>query len=222
MSGLQGMSARKTRIVVFASGRGTNFRAFCETSRAGKLSVEIVGLVTNVRGAGAVEVAREFDVPVIEVAHAGLTREAHETAILEKLSRFKFDWVVLAGYMRLFTPSFIEKFIDKRRGAARIVNIHPSLLPAFPGKNGYAQAIAYGVKVTGATVHLVGAGLDDGPIVAQRVLEVRDDDTEESLSKRGIALEHELYSSALEKLLTKTWRVTDGGGSHGRPRVCFD
>lgn len=214
--------APQASIVVFASGRGSNFRALCEAQKRGELPVKIEALVTNVCGAGACEIARAHGVRVIEVAHAGLKRAAHEEAVSKALSAVRADWLVLAGYMRLFTPAFIERYFDKRIGAARIVNIHPSLLPSFAGTDGYAQALRYGVKVTGVTVHLVGAGLDDGPIVAQRALEVRDDDTQESLMKRGLEIEHSLYVQALRDLVTKPWSIQTGRLDGGRPRVVFE
>lgn len=209
-------------IVVLASGRGSNFRALCEAAARGRLPAKIGALVTNVCGVGACDVAREFGVPVIEVPHAGLKRAEHEHKLFDALARLKFDWLVLAGYMRLFTPSFIDRFYDQTRQASRVVNIHPSLLPAFPGVDGYGQALRYGVKYAGATVHLVGAGLDDGPIVAQRVVEVRDDDTEETLRERGLAVEHELYAAALKDLIARPWRIGHGKLEGGRPRVVFE
>ena len=211
-----------TSIVVFASGKGTNFRALCEAAQSSRLSVRIVGLVTNVSDAGAATIAREFGVPVIDVPHAGLKREAHEQAVLHALEGVKHEWAVLAGYMRLFTPAFIRKYYDEKLKCARVVNIHPSLLPAFAGADGYAQALRYGVKLTGATVHLVGDGLDDGPIVAQRAIDVRDDDTESLLVSRGLKVEHELYVETLQKLLTSSWRLVSGNEPNGRLRVLFE
>lgn len=212
-------------IVVFASGRGSNFRALCEASQSGRLSARIEALVTNTSDAPVVGIAREFGIPLLEHSHRGLSREAHEELVLKSLDAFSFDWIVLAGYMRLFSKKFIRRFWDQDLNTARIVNIHPSLLPSFPGTDGYGQAIRYGVKVTGVTVHLVSEGLDDGPIVGQAALDVREDDTEETLSARGRLLEHQIYVESLEKLLTKPWRVSSPqAGSHpeGRGRVVFE
>lgn len=208
-------------IVVFASGRGTNFRAICAAAKSGALPARVSALVSNVRGSGARDIAREFGVPAIEAPHEGHTRSSHEAAVLKALEGVSFEWIVLAGYMRLMTPEFVGRFWDAKLGAARIVNIHPSLLPAFPGKDGYAQALRYGVRVTGVTVHLVGAGLDDGPVVAQATLDVRDGDTEASLSERGLRLEHELYPATLARLLAEPWRLSTGSVGAGRPRVVF-
>lgn len=211
-----------TSIVVFASGKGTNFRAICEAAQSSKLSARVTALVTNVSGAGAASVASEFGVPVIEVPNLGLKRDEHEQALFKALQGVKHEWIVLAGYMRLFSAAFIAKYHDDKLKCARVVNIHPSLLPAFTGTNAYAQALRYGVKTTGVTVHLVGEGLDDGPIVAQRALEVRDDDSEELLSARGLKIEHELYIESLQKLFTRPWRLTPGAFADGRPRVLFE
>ena len=161
---------------------------------------------------------------VIEIASKGLSsRDEHEQLVLAQLPT-QVDWIALAGYMRLFTPGFVRRFYDERRKVSRIVNIHPSLLPSFPGVNGYGQAVRHGVKVTGATVHLVTEGLDDGPIVAQAALDVRDNDSEASLSARGLELEHGLYPKTLARLLAERWSVSRGTGeaaSGARPRVVF-
>jgi phosphoribosylglycinamide formyltransferase-1 len=180
--------------------------------------------VTNVAGVGAVEVARAHGIPVIELPSRGRKREEHEQDVLAALKKHKFEWIVLAGYMRLFSADFVRSFWDERLHAARMINIHPSLLPSFPGTGGYAQALRHGVKVTGATVHLVTDGLDDGPIVAQRALEIRDDDTEESLTARGLALEHGLYVDALADIFTRPWSVVippSPTEAPSRPRVEF-
>lgn len=209
-------------LVVFASGRGSNFRALCEAVASKRLSARIEALVCNVAGAACVEVASEHGITVLEIESRGRTREAHEAAVLGALEKIRCDWIVLAGYMRLFTREFIGKFHDPKSGVARIVNIHPSLLPAFPGVDAYGQALRYGVKVTGCTVHFIGEGLDDGPIVAQSVLDVRDDDTEATLSQRGLEVEHNLYITALRSLFERSWRVDGGPAPGARPRVIFE
>lgn len=214
--------AKRTSVVVLASGRGTNFRNICEDVRAGRLPARVEALITNVEGAPCTAIAREFGVPAVEVPSRGLSRGLHEERLLEALSGFRCDWLVLAGYMRVFTPAFLKAFEDRERGIYRAVNIHPSLLPAFPGRSGYRAALQYGVKVTGVTVHLVGAGVDDGPIVMQQPLEIRHEDTAETLEKRGLWLEHQVYSEALRALFTRPWRVTGGPEKDGRPRVVFE
>ena len=212
----------KSSVVIFASGRGTNLRAICEAVEVGKISARVEAVVSNVPGSGACEIAREFRIPTIEIDSKGKTREAHEALVLAALEGVSPDWLVLAGYMRLLSPAFIQKYWDDSLSAARIVNIHPSLLPAFPGVEGYAQAIRYGVKVTGATVHLVTYGLDDGPIIAQKSLEVSARETAESLTARGLLLEHSLYVNALADLLSGNWQVSRGADADGRPRIVFN
>ncbi len=213
-----------TSIVVFASGVGSNFRAICQAIREKTLAARVEALVCNVPGAGALSVAKEFGIRCLEIPERTPDRKRlraeHEGLILGALSEIRFDWIVLAGYMRLLTPGFVKRFTDAERGCARIVNIHTSLLPAFSGVAGYAQALHYGAKVTGVTVHLVGDGLDDGPIVAQRALKIRDDDTVETLLERGLAVEHSLYAETLGKLFAGAWRVK--GAEHARrPRIVF-
>lgn len=212
---------RGVPIVVFGSGRGSNFRALAECARSGTLAANIAAVVTNVKHAGIAEIAREYNVPVLEIPHSGLEREAHEEAVINSLKVFKHEWIVLAGYMRLFTPKFIARYFDQTLGCTRIVNIHPSLLPAFAGADGYGDAVTYGVKLTGATVHLVSAGLDDGPIIAQESIVVDDFDTKQTLAERGLALEHRLYPKTLHRLLTEEWHVSCGPAQDGRARVVF-
>ncbi|MBI3555144.1 MAG: phosphoribosylglycinamide formyltransferase [Deltaproteobacteria bacterium] len=217
-------SDKLASVVIFASGRGSNLRVICESARLGKIPARIEAVVTNVPGSGANEVAREFDIPALEIDSKGKTRETHEAQVLAALGGLdcaKIDWLVLAGYMRLLSPSFIKHFWAESLAAARIVNIHPSLLPSFPGVEGYGQALSYGVKLTGATVHLVGYGLDDGPIIAQRSLEISGDETLEGLQSRGLELEHSLYTEALANLLKGHWQMSRGSRSEGRPRMVF-
>lgn len=211
----------RTPIAVFASGRGSNFAAICTAIRENKLQAKIVALVCNVPQAPVCKLSEQFDVPLVVVSHANKSRPHHEKEVLEKLAPLNPQWIVLAGYMRLLSPDFIKRFYDEKLGCSKIVNVHPSLLPSFPGTDAYGQAIRHGVKLTGVTVHLVDEGLDEGPIVAQRAFEVLDEDTEESLSRRGLALEHDVYSQALNDLMTRPFRVTRGTNSNGRPRVEF-
>jgi phosphoribosylglycinamide formyltransferase-1 len=175
------------RIAVFASGNGSNFQAIADAAAAGTLDVEVSLLVCDKPQAFVVERARRAGVPAFlfrpkEYA----SREAYEEAIVSKLREHQIDLVVLAGYMRLLTKVLVEPYYG------RIINVHPALLPAFPGVNGVRQALDYGVKVTGATVHFVDLGMDTGPIIAQQAVEIREDDTEESLLERIHAAERKL------------------------------
>ncbi len=208
-------------IVILASGRGTNFKAIYDAIKEGKLPLQIEAVVSNILNAPVCGLARELGVPVIEVPHIGLTKQEHEEKLLKALHFFRFEWLVLAGYMRLLSEDFIKKFWDEKRNISCILNIHPSLLPAFPGKKAYKQALQYGVKVTGATVHFVGFGVDDGPIVMQRALPVKDEETYESLLDRGLKQEHALYPDALSALCLRHWEVRFGKEPGGRSRIVF-
>ncbi len=191
------------------SGRGSNYVALQEASRSGALPAEIVVVISNQSGAGGLEKAREFGVDTRLLPHRGCSdRESHERQVIEALEQCRVEWVCLAGYMRLLSPGFVARFPH------RILNIHPSLLPAFPGLHVHEAALQYGVRVSGCTVHLVDDGLDSGPIVVQRPVPVLDQDTPESLAARILEQEHQAYPEALRRLLSEPWRIV------GR-RVCF-
>ncbi|MCM2257317.1 MAG: phosphoribosylglycinamide formyltransferase [Vicinamibacteria bacterium] len=189
------------RLGVLLSGRGSNFRALLAATREGRLAAEIAVVVSNVSDAPGLAHARAAGLPAFFFDHRGRTRDEHDAEVGRVLAAHAADLVCLAGYMRLLGRAFVEAH------AHRVVNIHPSLLPAFPGRAAQRQALDYGVRVTGATVHLVDAGLDTGPIVAQRTVPVEAGDTEESLSERILALEHQLYPEAVERLTSETWRI---------------
>ena len=189
------------RLAVLLSGRGSNFQAIHEAVQRGELDAEIVCVISNRPDAPGIQRARDFGYAAHVIDHkAFANRATHEDEVLRVLDEARPDFIALAGYMRLLGASFIEHYRH------RIVNIHPSLLPAFPGVDAQAQAVAYGVKVSGCTVHLVDEHLDAGPILVQRVVEVREDDTAETLAVRILTQEHEAYVEALAKL-AKGWRV---------------
>lgn len=201
---------KQIAIAVFASGRGSNFQALCEAVKRGELQAKIECLVCNVSDAPALEIAKKYKIPVILVDHKkpkAMTRMQHESTILEKLQKYKIQWVVLAGYMRLLTPEFLQKFWDEKKKVFNVVNIHPSLLPAFPGVDAYQQAWAYGVKYTGATVHLVGAGLDDGPVLAQSPFSIEKCESLQEVIEIGLKIEHGLYPKTLNQLFTQKWEI---------------
>jgi phosphoribosylglycinamide formyltransferase-1 len=183
------------RLAVLLSGRGSNFTAIHNAIQNGELNAEIVCVITNRPDAAGYQCARKwgYDSHVIDHREYA-SREAHEAEVLRVLENARPDYIALAGYMRLLTPSFVERYRN------RILNIHPSLLPAFPGVDAQAQAIAHGVKISGCTVHIVDENLDAGPILVQRAVEVRDDDTAESLAARILVEEHKAYVEALRKL----------------------
>lgn len=194
-------AAGLARLGVLLSGRGSNFVAIAEACRRGEVPAEIVLVLSNKADAAGLERARERGLPALAIPSRGLPREEHEQRLIAALEAARVEWVCLAGYMRLLTPLFIARFFP------RIVNIHPALLPAFPGVDAQHQAWEYGVKVAGCTVHLVDAGCDTGPIVLQRTVEVREDDTPERLSARILEQEHIAYPTALRRLLTRPWRL---------------
>lgn len=198
------------RLAVLLSGRGSNFAAIHQAIEAGKLDAKIVGVISNQPDAAGLARARELGLPGHSIHHRDYpARGAHEEEVLRVLTEAKPDFICLAGYMRLLTPAFIAAWPH------RILNIHPSLLPAFPGVDAQAQALAHGVKVSGCTVHFVDENLDAGPIIVQRTVPVRDDDTAGTLAARILEQEHVAYVDALIALGTRPWRID------GR-RVIFD
>lgn len=191
-----------TPIAVLLSGRGSNFLALYEAIERRELPARIALVVANEPGAAGLEKARALRLPAVAIPHRDEpSRAAHEAKVLEALRRAEVEWICLAGYMRLLSESFVAEY------PRRILNIHPSLLPAFSGLEAQRQAFDHGVRVSGCTVHLVDEELDHGPIVAQRAVAVHDDDTAESLAARILAEEHKLYPEALKRLLTEGWEV---------------
>jgi phosphoribosylglycinamide formyltransferase-1 len=183
------------RIGVLISGRGSNLQALLDAAAGGGLGGAVALVISNVAGAQGLERAARAGVPAQVMDHRGVPREEHDRAMREALRAHDVDLVCLAGYMRLLSPAFVRDF------GGRLLNVHPSLLPAFPGTGAVRQALAHGVKVTGATVHFVDEGLDSGPIVLQEAVAVADDDTEETLAARVLAAEHRLYPAAVRLVL---------------------
>jgi phosphoribosylglycinamide formyltransferase-1 len=180
------------RVGVLASGRGSNFRALAEASARGRMPAAVVVLITDRPGAGALAIARELGVEALVLEpRAHPSREAHEKAVIAALEERRVGLVCLAGYMRLLGAGFVAHF------AGRLLNIHPSLLPAFPGLHPQRQALAHGVRISGATVHFVDEGVDTGPVVLQAAVPVMADDTEDSLADRILVEEHRLYPEAV-------------------------
>ena len=186
-------SARELlRVGVLASGRGSNFRALAEAAARGSMPAAVVVLITDRPGAGVLAIARELRVEALVLDPRGHpSREAHEKAVIAALEERRVGLVCLAGYMRVLGAGFVAHF------AGRLLNIHPSLLPAFPGLHPQRQALAHGVRISGATVHFVDEGVDTGPIVLQAAVPVMADDTEDRLADRILAEEHRLYPEAV-------------------------
>jgi phosphoribosylglycinamide formyltransferase-1 len=177
---------------VLVSGNGTNLQAILDAVARGALDARVRCVVSNKSDAPALERAQRAGVPALSISHkAFATREAFDEAVLASLREHGVEWVVLAGFMRVITPSFL------RAWGGRVLNVHPALLPSFPGVNALGQALAHGVKVTGCTVHFVDEGVDSGPIIAQRAVPVLDGDDEATLGARVHEAEHELLVSVL-------------------------
>ena len=186
------MGEERLRIGVLASGRGSNFEAIARAVASGFVPATLQVLIVDRPGAAALARAREHDVEAVCIdprEHPG--REAHEKAVIAALDERRVGLVCLAGYMRLLSDGFVRHF------EGRLMNIHPSLLPSFPGLHSQRQALQHGVKLAGATVHFVDEGVDTGPIVLQAAVPVRDDDTEETLAERILVEEHRIYPEAI-------------------------
>jgi phosphoribosylglycinamide formyltransferase-1 len=189
------------RLGVLISGRGSNLQALIDAGRAGRLGGEIAVVVSNVESAAGLDRARRAGIPTAFRDHRGRHREEFDREIAGILSHHQVDLVCLAGYMRLLSAEFVRGF------QGRLVNIHPSLLPSFPGLEAQRQALEHGVKVSGATVHFVDEGLDSGPIVSQEAVAVLEDDTVEILSARILEAEHRIYPEAVRRLLSVRYRL---------------
>jgi phosphoribosylglycinamide formyltransferase-1 len=183
------------KVGVLISGRGSNLQALIDAQGAGSLGGEIAVVISNVEGAAGLERALAAGIPTLCCRHEGRSRDVHDREVATILGEHGVDVVCLAGYMRLVSSVLLEAF------GGRILNVHPSLLPAFPGRDAQRQALEHGVKVSGATVHLVDAGLDAGPIVLQEGVPVKEDDTVERLSARILEAEHRIYPRAVKILL---------------------
>jgi phosphoribosylglycinamide formyltransferase-1 len=192
----------KKRIGVLLSGRGSNFEALADSVAAGRIpNAEIAMVISNREGAPGIQCAESRGIRTRVIPSKGLEREAYDRQVVAVLNGHKVDLICLAGYMRLLSPYFVAAFPN------RILNIHPSLLPSFPGLESQRQALEYGVKLAGCTVHFVDENLDAGPIVLQAVVPVEDKDTEESLSARILKEEHRIYSEAVRIVLDGKFKI---------------
>jgi phosphoribosylglycinamide formyltransferase-1 len=188
------------RIAVLASGGGSNLQALLDACAAGRIAGRVVAVASNVPGAFALERARQAGVATELLPSKGVAdREAYDAALVERLAAHRPDLVCLAGWMRLVGAGFLRAFgpTPASRGCPRVMNVHPGLLPSFPGLHAQRQAVAYGARFAGATVHFVDEGTDTGPIIAQAVVPVLDGDDDEALARRILAEEHRLYPKAV-------------------------
>jgi len=192
----------KKRIGVLLSGRGSNFEALAASVAEGRIrNAEIVFVLSNRENAPGIEKARARGIEAVAIASRGLEREAYDKLVVAALRERNVDLVCLAGYMRLLSPYFVRAFPQ------RILNIHPSLLPAFPGLESQRQALEHGTKFSGCTVHFVDENLDAGPIISQAVVPIEDSDTPETLAERILREEHRIYSEAVRIVLEGRYRI---------------
>jgi len=189
------------RLAILISGRGSNFEAIAANVAHGIIPAEIAVVVSNRPEAAGLATARRLGVHSVAIPSKGLDREVYDRMVIDELDRYGIDLVCLAGFMRLLSARFIRHFPE------RILNIHPSLLPAFPGLDAQRQALEHGVKITGCTVHFVDEQLDSGPILLQAAIPVMDTDTVETLSARILAEEHRIYSEAIRIVLAGAYEV---------------
>jgi phosphoribosylglycinamide formyltransferase-1 len=200
-------------LAVLCSGEGTNLQAILDACAARRLDASVRLVVCNVPDARAVARAEAAGVPCLVLSHrAYSSRDAYDAALTEALRDAGVELVVLAGFLRILTERFLSAYPD------RVINIHPSLLPAFPGLDAVGQALAYGSSVTGCTVHLLDTGMDTGPILAQAVVSIRDDDTRESLAERLRPIEHALLIEVIDWFAAGRVQVSRGAAG-ARPRV---
>jgi phosphoribosylglycinamide formyltransferase-1 len=198
----------KRRVAILISGRGSNMTALVEAARRQDFPAEIVVVISNKADAGGLASARDSGIPAVAIESGlyGKDRAGFEAKLQSALEHYRVELICLGGFMRLFTAGFVQRW------HGRMLNIHPSLLPSFPGLDPQGQALRAGVKISGATVHFVIAETDAGPIVMQGAVGVRDDDTPETLAARILQIEHRIYPDAL--------RLVAGGGSKLEGEVC--
>jgi phosphoribosylglycinamide formyltransferase 1 len=189
------------RLGILLSGRGSNFEAIAENVARGRLDGEIAAVISNREESRGIEIARERGLPAVVLPSKGVERGEYDRCVVAELENRGVELVCLAGFMRLLTAEFCRAF------PLRALNIHPSLLPAFPGLDAQKQALEHGAKISGCTVHFVDERLDAGPIISQAAVPVLDDDTEQTLAARILVEEHRIYSEAIAIILSGRWRI---------------
>ncbi len=201
---------------VLISGRGSNLQAILDAIASGELAARVRVVIANRPKAAGLERAAAAGVPTEVIGHRKYPdRESFDGALVESLRAAGVQWVVLAGFMRILTPVFLDAFPN------RVVNIHPALLPSFPGVDAQGQALAYGVRISGCTVHLVNEGVDTGPILAQVAVPVRDEDDHDTLAARILAEEHGLLVATLQRIALEGVSIEPSAELEGRPVVRF-
>jgi phosphoribosylglycinamide formyltransferase 1 len=189
------------RLGILLSGRGSNFEAIADNVQRGRLAAEIAVVISNRPEAPGIEAARSRGLPSVVLPSQGVSRAEYDRRIVAELQQHRVDLVCLAGFMRLLSAEFCGAF------PLRVLNIHPSLLPAFPGLHAQRQALEHGAKISGCTVHFVDQELDSGPIVLQAAVPVLEDDTEDTLAARILIEEHRIYSEAIALVLSERWKI---------------
>lgn len=192
---------KKINLGVFISGRGSNLKSIIDSIKSGYLDVNLAVVVSNKKGAPGLDYAKENNIPYHEIERGSQSIEEHDEAVIGAIEKYNLDLICLAGYMQIIQPNFIRKY--------KIMNIHPAILPSFPGLHGQKQALEYGVKIAGCTVHFIDEGIDTGPIIIQAAVPVLEDDTEETLSSRILEQEHIIYPKAV-KLFSENKLRVDG------------
>jgi phosphoribosylglycinamide formyltransferase-1 len=212
------------RLGVLASGGGTNLQAILDAATARRIDAEVAVVISNVPGAGALGRAERAGVAAELLPSKGIARDAYDLALVERLRAHRVDLVCLAGYMRLVTPAFLRAFgpTNETRGCPRVVNVHPGLLPSFPGLHAQRQCLEYGARFAGCTVHFVDEGTDTGPVIVQAVVPVLPGDDEAALAARVLAEEHRLYPQAIQwfaegRLSVEGRRVRVAGAASAPP-----
>ncbi|MBW2454300.1 MAG: phosphoribosylglycinamide formyltransferase [Deltaproteobacteria bacterium] len=201
---------------VLISGRGSNLQAILDAIASGELAARVRVVIANRPKAAGLERAAAAGVPTQVIGHRKYPdRQSFDAALVETLRAADVQWVVLAGFMRILTPVFLDAFPN------RVVNIHPALLPSFPGVDAHAQALAYGVRISGCTVHLVNEGVDTGPILAQVAVPVREEDDHDTLAARILAEEHRLLVATLQRIAQEGVAIEPSAEPNGRPAVRF-
>lgn len=191
------------KLGILLSGRGSNFEAIAASAQSSKLPAQIAVVISNRPNAPGLETARRLGLHAVSLPSNGVAREDYDALLVKELQANSVDLVCLAGFMRLLSPVMIQEF------EGRILNVHPSLLPAFPGLDAQAQALAHGVRISGCTVHFVDEGLDSGPIVMQAAVMVEDTDTVETLSARILQAEHKVYPAAIALVISGRYRIAE-------------
>ncbi|HUK89593.1 MAG TPA: phosphoribosylglycinamide formyltransferase [Blastocatellia bacterium] len=192
---------KSEKIAILISGRGSNMEALIKAGQEGRLPAEIALVISNIESAAGLTRARERGVETLFISHRGCSREDHDLKMVDAMRLRGVSLVCLAGYMRLVSPALIRAFPN------RVLNIHPSLLPAFPGLDAQRQALEYGVKVTGCTVHIVDEELDHGPIILQSAVGLMPSDNVDTLSERILQREHQIYPEAVTRVLSPSFKV---------------